>query len=84
MTGANITAIGLVFDIAGAVLLWQFVVEINFADKANYLKGNATLDLADPTPEQIQKYKRNILVSRAAIVLLILGFILQLIGNYLP
>jgi len=84
MTGANITAIGLVLDIVGAVLLWQFIVEINFADKADYLKGNATLILADPTPEEIQKYKRNIFVSRAAIVFLVLGFILQLIGNYLP
>lgn len=82
MTGSDITAIGLVLDIAGAVLLWQFVVEINFADKADYLKGNATLNLADPTPEQIQEYKRNICVSRAAIALLILGFVLQLIGNY--
>jgi hypothetical protein len=82
MTGENITAVGLVLDIIGAVLLWFFVVEINFADKADYLNGNATLNLADPTPQQIKRYKRNIMVSRFAILFLILGFIFQLIGNY--
>ena len=82
MTGANFTAIGLVLDIIGALLLWRYVVEINFADKEDYLKGSATLVLADPTPESIQRYKRNITLSRIAIGLLVAGFIFQLIGNY--
>ena len=84
MTGDNITAIGLALDIIGALLLWKYVVEINFADKKDYLKGNATLVLADPTPEQIRRYKRNITLSRFGIGLLIAGFFLQLIGNYVP
>ncbi len=84
MSGANLTAVGLVLDIIGAILLWRFIVEINFADRDDYLKGEATLAVLDPTPEQIEAYKRNIWISRAAILLLVLGFVLQLIGNYVP
>lgn len=84
MTGTNITALGLVFDIIGALVIWHYVAEINFADKADYLKGNATLILADPNPEQIRSYKWKILMSRIGIALLITGFCLQLIGNYFP
>ena len=82
MTGTDITALGLTLDIIGAVLLWRYVVEINFADKEAYLQGHATLALVDPTPKQIQRYKNAIACSRIAIVFLVAGFILQLIGNY--
>ena len=84
MTGPDLTSLGLVLDIIGALILWRYVAEINFADKKDFLKGNASLVLADPTPEQIRSYKLSIWLSRLGIALLLVGFVLQLLGNYVP
>lgn len=82
LSGENITAFGLLLDIVGAILLWHYVAEINFADKEEYLKGNALLELKDPTQEEINAFKKKILFTRVGIALLVIGFTLQLIGNY--
>lgn len=58
MNSVAINSLGLIFDIIGALMLWYFVVEINYADKIEFLKGNAVIDLKDPTPEQISSYRR--------------------------
>ena len=84
MSSTDINSLGLVLDIIGALLIWQFVAEVNFADKAGYVKGHATLALLDPTPEQIRSYKLRLLMSRIGIFLLIAGFVLQLASNYVP
>lgn len=81
ISGKLLTDIGLVLDIVGAFLLWKFVVEINFTDKEQWLSGNAVLVVSDPTPEQIKKFRRNMVISRLAICLLIAGFAFQLLGN---
>ena len=73
---------GLVFDIVGAILIWFFVAEVNFASKEEYLKGNAALVLDDPTPDKIAAFKRNTLMSRVGMVSLVIGFILQLASNF--
>jgi hypothetical protein len=83
ITKSNLSVIGLTLDIIGVVLLWFFVAEINFADKKDYLEGNATLTVEDPTPEEIKSYKRKILITRIAMAMIVIGFILQFIGNYL-
>jgi len=82
MSPIILNSAGLVFDIVGAVLIWIFVVEINFASKEKYLKGNAAIELFDPTPDKIAAYKRNVLMSRVGMVSLIIGFILQLASNF--
>lgn len=81
MTSMLLNSIGLVFDIVGAVLIWFFVAEINFANKEFYLQGDAVIDLEDPSPEKIKAFKRNIMLSRIGIVALVVGFIFQLASN---
>jgi hypothetical protein len=82
MNSACINSLGLIFDIVGALLLWYFVPEIDLLDKAALLKGRATLVLADPNQQQVNAYKRRVRLSRAGVILLVLGFILQLVSNY--
>lgn len=82
MTGITINSIGLVLDIVGALLLWRFVSEISFNDKKSWLQGDAHIDLSPPTPDQISAYKRAVWLSRLGMLLLIVGFALQLFGNY--
>jgi hypothetical protein len=82
MNSVAINSLGLMLDIIGALMLWYFVVEINYADKIEFLKGNAVIDLADPTPGQVSRYKRKMFLSRVGVGLLVLGFVLQLASNY--
>lgn len=84
ITGANVSSVGLILDIVGALLLWRYVAEIDFAEKDEFLKGNAVLNVADPTPEEIRSYKRNVFISRIGVALLVIGFSLQVVGNYVP
>ena len=84
MTGANVSTVGLFLDIVGALLLWRYVVEIDFVEKDEFLKGNAVLTPADPTPEEIRSYKRRIVISRIGVAFLVIGFSLQVVGNYVP
>ena len=81
MQGETLNSIGLMADIVGAVMLWYFVVEIRLVDIASYRKGHARLELIDPSPEDVRAYARAVLLSRVGIVLIVLGFVLQLVGN---
>jgi hypothetical protein len=81
MTGAFITSIGLVLDIIGAFFIWYFVIEVSLLDMAEFLKGRAAVALSDPSPGAIGAYKKRISMSRIGVGLLIVGFILQLVGN---
>ena len=82
MDRTTLNSIGLVLDIIGALMLWRFVAEIAFADRDEFLKGHGQLRVFDPTPEQIGAFKRNMLFSRIGIGLLVVGFLFQLLSNY--
>ena len=82
MNSACINSLGLIVNIVGALMLWYFVPEINLVDKAALAKDHTTLVLADPNQQQINAYKRRVFLSRAGVILLVFGFILQLVSNY--
>lgn len=82
MISTYVSSIGLVLDIVGALLTWYCVAEISYASKSAYLKGAARLELTDPTPDDIRRYKRRVFGSRIGVVLILLGFVAQLISNY--
>jgi hypothetical protein len=82
MNSACINSLGLIFDMLGALMLWYFVPEINLVDKAALLKDQTTMVLADPNQQQINAYKRRVFLSRAGVILLVVGFTLQLVSNY--
>jgi hypothetical protein len=82
MNRITINSLGLALDIIGALMIWYFVAEVNYASKREFLRGNAEIDLADPSPEQISSYKNRVRLSRVGMGLLVLGFLLQLLSNY--
>ena len=84
MSGPDINSLGLLLDVVGALLIWHFVAQVNLIDEARYLKGSARLTVSDPTPEQIRSYKLRVFTSRAGILLLVVGFSLQLASNHVP
>jgi hypothetical protein len=76
--GRTVNAVGLVMDIVGALLLWQFgLPEALARDGGEFL-------WEEPTPEGKKKAKRNVRWSRFAIGLIVLGFLLQLASDVVP
>ena len=66
----------------GAFLIWRVVAELNFVNESEYLKGHGTMELPDPTPSDIRKFKTRKWLSRIGIAFLVLGGVLQIISNY--
>jgi hypothetical protein len=83
MISTYINDFGLLLDILGAFLVWRYVANINFADEEEFLRGNATITLADPTKKEINEHKNRKNMGRLGIVILIVGFILQILSNHI-
>ena len=74
----NINSLGLFLNILGALLLWKF----GLPESINR-KGMFFLVLQSTDEKEIKKAKRYDKLSILAVLLLVLGFILQLISNYI-
>jgi hypothetical protein len=79
---AHLNTVGIMLTLIGALLIWIFIGEVNFADKDEYLKGHGLLEIPDPTPEDIKKLKRNIFLSRMGMALIVVGGFLEILSNY--
>lgn len=69
------TLLGLICDIAGAVILFNFGL---LGDLTSAILSSPDIT---KTPEQIKKYKKNTLKSKSGLYLLIIGFVFQFIGS---
>lgn len=77
MSNSNIVnSIGLVLDIAGAILIWKFGLPTT-----PYEKGSSYLMVRIEVPEETAKAMQQTRWSRIGISLLILGFACQLVSN---
>ena len=79
---AHLNTVGIMLTLIGALLIWIFIGEINFASKAEYLKGHSREEILDPPPEDIKKLKRNIFLSRIGMALIVVGGFLEILSNY--
>jgi hypothetical protein len=79
---AHLNTVGIMLTLIGALLIWIFIGELNFAKKDEYLKGHGTVEIPDPTPEDIKKLKRNIFLSRIGMALIVIGGFLEILSNY--
>jgi hypothetical protein len=70
---SHVNSVGVFLSFAGAFLVWFFIAELNFADKAEYLKGHGRLEIPDPSPEDIKSLKRRVCLSRIGLILIIIG-----------
>ena len=77
-----LSSIGLLLDIAGVVLLFFF----GLPSDAGNSSGGMTIDMpaGDQTEGRVKKYQRYKTLSRVALGLLLVGFLLQIVSNHLP
>lgn len=78
MNSIDLNSLGLSFDIIAGLLLWKY----GLPESINR-KGMSFLALESTDKDEIKKAKKYDILSRIGVVLLILGFALQLISNYL-
>jgi len=78
MNSINLSSLGLSFDIIAGLLLWKY----GLPEVINR-KGMSFLALESTDKDEIKKAKKYDALSRVGVILLILGFILQLVSNYL-
>jgi hypothetical protein len=58
--------------------------ELNFADKEAYLRGEGLLTVPIPSPLDIKRFKRSVALSKAGLMLILIGGLFQVVSNYLP
>lgn len=79
MSGAAISSLGLLLDIGGVLLLWRFGLP-----EAVNRGGFGYAALVGEDPAEKAKAERYDYFARIGLILLIGGFALQLLGNWLP
>jgi len=75
----SINSAGLVLDIVGALLLWKYGLP-----EAINRDGAVHLVLEQTSTEEIAKARYYDGIAKIALTLLILGFALQLLSNFMP
>lgn len=78
MNSAIMNSIGLLFDIGGVILVFIY----GFSPIINP-SGHQLLATADIDQYEIRKAKRYRIYSRLGLALIVLGFCLQLVGNFM-
>lgn len=73
----NLNVIGLILDIIGVILLWKFGLPEN-------IDRSGTIVLAAEGCDESEKKKASMYdrISQFALLLLIVGFALQIVGNF--
>ncbi len=79
---AHLNTVGIILTIIGALLIWFFLGELTFANKDEYLKGRGEMEIPNPTPQDVKKFKGAICLSRIGIGLIVVGGFLEIISNY--
>jgi hypothetical protein len=77
MTKETINTIGLVFDLIGVLLLFKYGLPSDISKE-----GVTTLSIGTVNNEEVNKWKKYSLWSKIGLVLISIGFILQIISNY--
>lgn len=78
MLSTSINSLGLLLDVIAGLILWKFGLPENI-NRA----GLSFLALEGTDKKEIKKAKKYDKFSKMGILLLIIGFILQLISNYI-
>lgn len=80
---SHIIAAGIALSAVGAFLVWRFLAEVNFADRKAFLQGKGVVHISDPTPKDIEKLRFEIRMSKVGLALILIGGLLQIVGNYM-
>ncbi len=74
----NVCTMGLILDIAGVILLFKF----GLPDEVSK-DGTGAILLESVDADEIKKWHHYRFISKIALLLLVIGFALQAISNYL-
>ncbi len=80
---ANITVVGLIFDLTGALLIYFFAIQ-SYQNCHIELDVYGQLQVEHVSQEQLDLREKNIRLSKIGLGLLVIGFIFQIIGNLWP
>lgn len=78
-----INSIGVALTSVGAFLVWRYLTEISFVDKDAYLRGEGTLIVPDPSPEEVISFRRSVRRSKVGLGMILLGGVFQIVSNYM-
>jgi len=79
---AYVNSVGIIFSTIGALLVWHFLTELNFADKEAYIRGEGSLVIPSPNDKDIKRFKRSVFLSKMGLGFIIIGGILQILSNH--
>jgi hypothetical protein len=77
MTKETISTIGLVLDLVGVLLLFKYGLPSDISKD-----GVTTLSIGTTNNKEIKKWKKYNLWSKIGLGFIFIGFILQIISNY--
>jgi hypothetical protein len=80
----NINTLGIIFSTLGSFLVWKYLTELNWADKGAFLRCEGVMKVPSPTAEGVEKFKRQLRLSKLGLALIIIGGAIQVFSNYLP
>lgn len=80
MSNTAITVLGLCLDIIGVLLLWKFELPLNVAD-TGVISWVSSPEVSERDKRTRATYKKR---AHVAIILIVLGFALQVAGTLLP
>lgn len=76
--GKSINSLGLILDIIGVVILFKFGLPSEVSKE-----GEQLIAADKPKESQLNKYRKYEFWSRFGLALLIVGFLCQLVSNYI-
>lgn len=79
MSKQLINSVGLACDIVGALLIWQYGLPAEFDPQ-----GRQFIATSDLSQQDLARGKRFRLLSSVGVALLVGGFTLQLMSNFVP
>ena len=79
----HVNSAGIILATIGSLLVWKYLTELNFADKKVYLEGKGSMTIPCPTPEDVKKFKRTLLLSKLGLAMIVVGGALQVLSNYM-
>jgi hypothetical protein len=80
----NLNSLGVICASIGTFLVWRYLTELNFSDKEAYLRGEGILTVPNPSALDIRRFKRSVVLSKAGLILILIGGLFQVVSNYLP
>jgi hypothetical protein len=80
----NLNSLGVIFASIRAFLVSRYLTELNFSDMEAYLRSDGVLTVPDPSALDIRRFKRSVALSKAGLILILIGGLFHFVSNYLP